>query len=168
MKPFRIGRFWILEDPGQAENSGILLQGNLKLRHYRDDLLLTEKDLGSGLVTNAAVNLWAADWNNASATVKLANFHDSGTGGTAPTISDTIMQNQTGAARVVGTQSNTNNIYQTVGTLIYGGSFAISEWGLFTAISGPTLFDHRTFAAINCVTGDTIQFTYQLTLVSGG
>lgn len=33
---------------------------------------------------------------------------------------------------------------------------------------GPTFFDHRVFSAINVVAGNTIQFTYDLTITSGG
>lgn len=155
-------------DPGQAINAGTQLQSNLRVKHFREGVLLYEKNLGAGLVTNAGVNLWAADWNNATATVKLATWHDSGTGVTAPTITDTTMQTPTGGARVQGTQSNLNNVYKTIATLAYGGGFAITEWGLFTAVTSGTMFDHRTFSVINVVSGDTIQFTYQLTLVSGG
>lgn len=164
----KLFKYWIVKDEGQAIRVGAIFHSKLKVRHFRGELLLLERDLGSGVITNAGVNLWAADWNNATATIKLATWHDSGTGVTAPTVNDTIMQTPTGDARIQGAQSNVNNVYQTVATLVYGGSKAITEWGLLTAISSGTLFDHRTFTVINVVSGDTIQFTYQLTLVSGG
>lgn len=153
---------------GQAVRTGTQLQSNLILRHYRGDMLLVDRNLGAGLVTNAGVTLWAADWNNATATIKLANYHDSGTGVTAPTTSDTILQTPTGIARVTGSQSTANNVYSTVGVIAYGGTFTISEWGLFTDPTIGTLFDHRTFTAIPVVAGDSIQYTYQLTIISGG
>lgn len=141
---------------------------HLAVKQFRNGELILERVLGSGVVTNAGVNLLAADWTNVTATLKQANWHDSGTGITAPTISDTVMQTPTGNQRIPGTQSNTANVYQTVASLSYGTTFAITEWGLFTAITSGTMWDHRTFSAINCVAGDTIQFTYQLTVVSGG
>ena len=141
---------------------------NLSVIQFRNGKQILEKNLGSGVVTNAGVNLLAADWQNATATLKLANYHDSGTGVTAPTVSDTIMQTPTGNARVAGTQSNTTNVYKTIATLNYATTFAITEWGLFTASSVGTMWDHRTFTAINVVAGDTVQFTYSLTIVSGG
>lgn len=162
-------KYWIVKDTGQATRVDSIFQSNLLVRHFRDGMVLEDRDLGSGVVTNAGVNLWAADWNNGTATIKLATWHDSGTGITAPTISDTVLQTPTlGGVRVSGTQSNINNVYKTVAIIPYGASFAITEWGLFTASSSGTMFDHRTFAAINVVSGDTIQFTYSLTLVSGG
>ena len=163
--PFKKGRIWIVRDPGQGN---ALFQSRLFTKHFRSGELIEERDLGTVVVTNAGVNLWAADWNNATATIKLAAWNDSGTGVTAPTISDTVMQTPTGITRVQGSQSNTNNIYKVIATISYGGSFAITEWGLFTAISSGTMFDHRTFTAINCVPGDSVQYTYFLTLVSGG
>jgi hypothetical protein len=156
------------KNPGQALNILALFHSNLSVKHFRNGKLFEERDLGAGVITNAGVALWAADWTNATATIKLANWHDSGTGVTAPTISDTVMQTPTGNVRIQGAQSNVNNIYKTIATLSYGGTLAITEWGLFTAISSGTMFDHRTFTAINCVPGDSVQFTYQLTLVSGG
>lgn len=142
---------------------------NLGIKHFRGGKVILERNLGSGLVTNAGVNLLASDWNNATATIKLSNYHDSGTGTTTPTVNDTAMQTPTGNARVLGTQSNSSsNVYQTVASLTYGTTFAITEWGLFTASSGPTMWDHRTFTVINVVAGDSIQFTYNLTIVSGG
>lgn len=141
---------------------------NLSVRHFRAGKEILSKNLGSGVVTNAGVNLLAADWTNVVSTLKQANWHDSGTGTTPPTVADTIMQTPTGNARLPGAQSNASNVYQTVVTLSYGGVFAITEWGLFTAVSSGTMWDHRTFTAINCVAGDTIQFTYALTVVSGG
>lgn len=100
---------------------------NLHVRHFRNGELILERNLGSGLVTNAGVNLLAADWTNVTAALKQSNWHDSGTGVTAPTISDTVMQTPTGNARLPGAQSNVSNVYQTVATLSYGGVFAITE-----------------------------------------
>lgn len=131
--------------------------------------LIAHHDLGSGLVTTAGVNLLAADWTNTTATLKLANYHDSGTGTTAAAIGDTALQTPTGNARVAGTQSNpVAGQYRTVATLAYAGTFAITEWGLFTASTGVTMWDHKVFAAINVVSGDSIQITYTLTCTAGG
>lgn len=166
--PFKLGRLWIVRDRGQALHSETLLHSHLWAEHYRDGKKVGFYDLGSGVVTNVGVNLLAADFTNAIATLKLANFHDSGTGITAPTITDTAMQTPTGNARVAGAQSSNLNVYTTAATLAYGNAANITEWGLFTALTGPTMWDHRVFVAIPVVTGDTIFFTYQLTLNSGG
>lgn len=125
--------------------------------------------LGSGLVTTAGVNLLATDYSNTTATLKLSNYQDSGTGTTAAAIGDVGLLTPTGNARVAGTQSNpAAGQYRTVATLPYAATFAITEWGLFTASTSVTMWDHKVFAAINVVSGDSIQFTYTLTCVSGG
>lgn len=143
--------------------------GRLIVRQYRDGILITERDEGTGIVTNAGVNLLVADWNNASATLKLANFHDSGTGTLAPAVTDTVLQIPTGVARGTGTQSNTGNLYQTVGSITYNNNYTITEWGLFTASVSGTLWDHKVFSPGYPVhNGDVLQFVYQLNAISGG
>lgn len=233
---------------------------------YRNN---TELDLGSGLVTNVGVLALANDWNLAAPsgaainTLKLANYHVSGTGTTAAATTDIKLQTQSangGQTPVAGTQSliSAANLqkYQTVATIAYTGTEAVTEWGLLCgtiggAISGttgtpftagsattgtvtgtpltaststvqgqqqtifentgnatpswglvtsnttsvvtvpawykvsdgtagatpantnaytirPVLWDHKVFSAINVLNGDSIQFTYTLTVTSGG
>lgn len=230
----------------------------------------TSIDLGSGLVTNVGVLALANDWNLAGPsgapinTIKLANSHVSGTGATAAATTDIKLQTQStqgGQTPVAGAQSTVSaaNLqkYQTVATIAYTGTEAVTEWGLLCgtiagAISGttgspftagsattgtvtatpltassstvqgqeqtifentgnatphwglvtsnttsvvtvpawykvsdgtaagttpantntyvirPVIWDHKVFSAINVVSGDSIQFTYLLTVVSGG
>ncbi|HEX4381238.1 MAG TPA: hypothetical protein VH022_14445 [Candidatus Acidoferrum sp.] len=124
-----------------------------------------------GLVTTVGVNYMATDFASGGASPRIAgfNYHDSGTGTTAAAIGDTALQTATGNARVAGTQSNPSaNIYQTVATLPYTATAAITEWGLFSASTSATMWDHRIFSAINVSNGDSIQFTYKLTIAAGG
>jgi len=124
-----------------------------------------------GLVTNAGVNYMATDFASGLASPRVGAFnqHDSGTGTTAAAVTDTALQTPTGLARVAGVQSNPSaNVYQTVATITYNATFAVTEWGLFSAAAAGTLWDHRVFAAINVVNGNSIQFTYAVTFPSGG
>jgi len=122
-----------------------------------------------GLVTNVGVAYEAATFAGGASTSDF-NYHDSGTGTTAAAVTDTALQTPTGNSRVAGTQSTpgSTNVYQTVATLSYTSSFAITEWGLFSASTSGTLWDHRVFSAYNVVSGNSIQFTYQVTFPSGG
>ena len=167
-----IGRVGLVFDKaGSAEffPGGLKFSTNLRADLVRHDRLIKSFDLVSGLVTTAGVNLMGGDWTNATATLKLANFHASGTGTTAAAIGDTAMQTDSGVARATGTQSNsTANIYKTIGTQTYASTLAITEWGLFTTSGGATMWDHKVFSAINVVSGDSIQFTYSLTINAGG
>jgi len=96
-------------------------------------------------------------------------WHDGGVGVTAENITDTDIETTDGEARVSGTQvESTSVIYESVGTIAYTTTKAITEHGLFNASTGVTLMDRSQFAAINVVNGDSIQFTYDLTCTAGG
>lgn len=226
-------------------------------------------DLGSGLVTNVGVLAMSYDWNIAAPSaaainiLRISNYHVSGTGATAAAATDIKLQTLSangGQTPVAGTQSTVTaaNLqkYQTVATINYTGSEAVTEWGLITqsttsattgtpltAVSAtsatvtgtpltassttvqgqqqhiiatgtttvwgyissnttsvlslanngatgwwkvadgtagstpgsteaytlyPILWDHKVFSAINVNNGDSIQFTYTVTINSGG
>jgi len=242
------------KDEGDAiQTAGKMFDTNLVAKHIRGRKVIDERDLGSGLVTNAGVNRMAEDWfwANGSNTLEIMLDMASGTGATAAAVGDVQLGTAASTTAVAGTQSTVQpNILQVVGTLSYGGSFAITEWGLihdtltsgqsfgstgnvtFTGTSAttatvsgatwtvdawkgynvfvtsvpamgvvlsntatvltvgrwntpstnvtattpgnvaaqilPTLWDRKVFSAINVVNGDSIQFTYQLTITSGG
>jgi hypothetical protein len=170
-----IGRVALVRDKeGSAEGfpGGLSFHSHLGAEVIRDGKVIRRIDLGSGLVTTAGVNLMGGDWTNASAVLKLSNNHDSSTGTVAAAIGDTALGVAPPAgvpARAVGTQSNAvANAYKTVGTQTYTAALAITEWGLFSAASAGTMWDHKVFAAVNVVSGDSIQFTYTLTINAGG
>lgn len=150
---------------------GLTFHTNLSavLRHA--DGTTEEFDFGSGLVTTAGVNYGANDMAGAigAADISLFNYHASGTGTTAAAIGDTALQTDSGVARVAGTQSSpTAGQARSVATMSYTSTLAITEWGLFSAVTGGTLWDRKVFTAINVVNGDSIQFTYTVTWNSGG
>ena len=97
-------------------------------------------------------------------------FHDSGTGTTAAVIGDTAMETSCAETRTTGTQLEgaSANIYKSVGTHTYAGTFAITEHGLFNIVTAGILMDRHVFAAINVVATDKIEFTYELTCTAGG
>jgi len=97
-------------------------------------------------------------------------FHDSGVGTTAAAIGDTDIETTDGESRVTGTQLEgaTGEIYKSVGTISYTTTKAITEHGLLNIVTGGILLDRHVFAAINVENGDSIQFTYELTIDDGG
>jgi hypothetical protein len=96
------------------------------------------------------------------------NWHGSGTGAAAEAVGNTALGAEVGT-RVAGTQSEpASNQYRTVAPLNYTTTSAITEHGIFSAITTGTLLDRSVFSAINVVNGDSIQFTYTLTINSGG
>lgn len=99
-----------------------------------------------------------------------------GTGTTTAAVSQTALVTEaaptTGGGRTVGTESrstvtNTNDNYVVTGTVTAGGSLAITEAGLFDAVSAGNMLIRSDFSAINVVSGDSIAFTFGLKMVPG-
>jgi hypothetical protein len=129
------------------------------------------------VVTTAGVNYMRDDFNAATggADISLFKYHGCGTGVVAENITDTALGAECttvlnpDSTRAVGSQAGgTSKIYVTVGTLTFDAGAAITEHGLFSAATTGTLWDRSVFAAVNVVSGDSIQFTYSLTISDGG
>ena len=119
------------------------------------------------VVTNAGVAFLVDAMQNLTE-AEAINWHQSGTGTAAEGVGDTGLGTAVGS-RIAGTQSEPSaNVYRSVATLSYSASHAITEHGIFTAVSAGTLFDRSVFTAINVTNGDAIQFTYDLTVNAGG
>jgi len=120
-------------------------------------------------VTTAGVTWLATAFLN-TVEAETLNYHDCGTGITAESTGQTGLITPYGGARATGTQSNpgSTNVYRSVGTITFAGTFAITEHGLFTASSLGTLWDRSLFSAINVVAADSIQFTHDTTFPAGG
>lgn len=173
--PFTRGALvWVPDKGGQSIRwpGGLEFHSNLKALWVDSrDRVKDEFDLGSGLVVTAGCVYLAADMAGGGSDISAMNWHATGIGTTSPVIANTTMENVTGCpARVSGTQSTpgSTNIYQSLGTVSYTSGLAITEWGLFSAVTSGTLWDRKTFTAINVINGDSIQFTYQLTVTAGG
>lgn len=184
MRPFVLrlpvvgGRLVYVPGPGEAAMPGsAVFSTHLHAIHRsRRGQVLDIRDLGDGLVTHAGVRLLSQDTAVTAGTATLAamKYAGTGTGTTAATALDTALTTAIGTTATAGTNTNAdaspNATVTNVTTVPYTASYAVTEWGLFNSgtLSGATMFDHRVFAAINVVSGDSIQFTYTLTLNSGG
>jgi hypothetical protein len=133
--------------------------------------------VGKRVVTTAFVNYLRDDLANASGGADISTFkyHECGTGTTAEAIGDTALVTPCTSAlnpdstRASGTQVNSvAKTYSSVGTLTFDASAAVTEHGLFNAASSGTLMDRTVFSAVNVASGDSIQFTYTLTISDGG
>lgn len=87
-----------------------------------------------------------------------------GTGTTAPADGNTALQTPRGEARVAGTSSivqtyTNNDTYRVTGTLTATGNAAITEVGLFDALTGGNMYIRATFGVITLDADDSIQFT---------
>jgi len=122
--------------------------------------------LGRKLVTDAFLAFVVDQFQTETSVFGDFKYHDSGVGTTAENASDTDIETTDGESRATGTQTEgaTSNIYKSVATISYTSTKAITEHGLFNDASAGTLMDRTVFSAVNVVSGDSIQFTYQLTL----
>lgn len=124
--------------------------------------------VGWRVVTTAFVNFVVDQLQTETSVFGDFKYHDSGVGTTAENITDTAMETTDGESRATGTQTESAaNAYRTVGTISYTTSKAITEHGVFNDATTGTLLDRTVFSAVNVANGDSIQFTYTLTLTAG-
>lgn len=125
--------------------------------------------LSRRVVTTAFVTYMVDQLQNDTTTWGDFKYHDSGVGSTAENVANTDMETTDGESRVAGSQTEgAANVYVSVGTISYTTTKAITEHGLFNASTAGTLLDRSVFAAVNVVNGDSIQYTYSLSVNSGG
>lgn len=154
------------------------IYGALWLKVFRGDGSIEDLGLASlRVVTTAGVTYLAADMAAGASDINLFKFHGFGTGGTAEAAGDTALvteettQYNPDNTRPTGSQASATNTYTTVATYSpdSGGTRAITEHGLFTAITAGTLWDRSLFSVVNLVAAsDSLQATYVATFPSGG
>jgi hypothetical protein len=159
--------FGIMTAYGRLE--AVLIKGNGERINYS---LLSLR-----VVTDAFVAYVVDDWDGGSNVIDLFNYHGCGTGTGSEAAGDTALGTECTTAlnpdntRATGTKTQPA-AYQmrSVGTLTFDASAAVTEHGVLTqsATGGGTLMDRSVFSAINVANGDSIQFTYTMTLTSGG
>lgn len=144
----------------------------LEIKHIRNGKIIGTQKVLDKVVTTAFVNDIVdalkgdtTPYNN----FKNYKYHASGTGTANETIGDTALGSEV-ETRVVGSQEEgaSSNIYKSVATITYSGSYAITEHGLFNAATGGVLMDRTKFAPINVISGDSIQFTFTIQFNAGG
>lgn len=141
--------------------------GFLSARVLRKDGEVEDKGLLSVrlVTTDFADYVVDALQDSANGTLDAFSWHASGTDNTAESNTDSSLVTEV-ESRTDGTQTegSSTNIYQTVGTISYTASYTITEHGIFTASSGGTLMDRSVFSGISVTDGDSIEFTYELTV----
>lgn len=154
------------------ENMGVVpLHARLSLRVFRANGDVEDLGVVSiHAVTDAFVEAIVDTLQSPVAAFSDYKYHDSGEDNTVESATDTALGTPCGEARDTGTQTEgaTANIYKSVATHTYAGTFTITEHGLFNAAAAGTLMDRSVFTAVNVAPGDKIEFTYQLTCASGG
>lgn len=129
------------------------------------------------VVTTTGVGYIVDAWQN-SVELEAMKYHGCGTGAGAEGAAETALVTECTTAlnpdstRATGTlaEGASPNIFSTVGTLTFDNTAAVIEHGLLSqaATGGGVLWDRSLFTAINVISGDSIQFTYQVTFTAGG
>lgn len=177
--PFARGRLlWLPGDVSEAIRPDgliaghLMFNGHLNASHFRGDELLETRDLGYGVVTNAGAAALVDYMVTGTPVFRDFYYHDSGIGTNAAVVGDTGLQTEAGpTTRATGSRVEASTyVYRSVGTIAYTTTLAITEWGLFNDATrgSDTMWDRRVFTAINVINGDSIEFTYDLTVNSGG
>jgi hypothetical protein len=162
-----------------ARGGAIAIIGNLWLAHV--DLQGRQQDLGLAscrVVTTAGVNYIVDAFQNLTELENL-KYHGVGTGAAAEAVGNTALttelttQYSVASTRPTGTtgeQAGNANVYETVATITVSAGVALTEHGIFSqaAVAGGTMLDRTTFAAVNLLTAESLQATYQFTVVAGG
>ena len=154
-----------------ARAFGILTgYGELRLVHIKaDGTRINYGVVSRRVITTAFVNFVTDQLQTETSVFGDFKYHDSGVGTTDPVVGDTGIETTDGEARVAGTQTESSaNVYRSVGTITYTSTKAITEHGLFNDLTAGTLADRSEFAAVNVVSGEGIEFTYDLTWAAGG
>ena len=106
----------------------------------------------------------------AAVTVVCPGWVGWGIGTTPPVVGNTGLETPSAEARTVGTKTQqttttTNDTYQVVALITCAtAAKAITEVGVFDALTAGNLFLRATFSAINVSVGDTITFTIKTVL----
>jgi hypothetical protein len=95
------------------------------------------------------------------------NFVAWGTGTTAEAATQTALVTESAEARTTGTSTQqtttvTNDTYRVVGTITATAARAITESGLFDAVTAGNMFTRAVYSVINLATNDSIQYTWNV------
>ena len=152
---------------------GLAFRSNLTATLIRNGKIEGTRDLGSGLVTNVGVLALANDfaWSPTNAPHNLfrtLKYHASGKGTTAAAATDIKLETVStvgGQTPVVGTQvlvsAANSQKYQSVATIAYTGTEAVTEWSILgydstlPAVTALTDATGSPFTAGSATTGTT-------------
>jgi hypothetical protein len=120
--------------------------------------------LSAGKVTDAFVSEEIDELVSTTGS-EYADFdnHEVGTSSQAESNDDTALIATSGIARAAGTPTDSDPIYQNVGTITADASETWEEHGLFNNTTGVALMDRSLTGGQAVVSSDQVQYTYQLT-----
>ena len=145
----------------------VTIKGSVKHQLFNADGSLKWEREDKNIVVTVGKTYLAAWLAAASQAGSFMSYVGLGTGTTAAAAGDTALQTEFaggGYARIQGTLSSSANVWQNVATFPAGnGTGAVTEAGLFSALTSGTMMAHQVFAAYNKAAADSLQITWTLT-----
>jgi hypothetical protein len=173
MRALRCEQLALRYRPGRVEDH---LRALLREHPQADHLMAGA--FGPNLIVNAGEAFLVDAWQG-TVEMEVMRYHGCGRGNgsggaTDPAEGDTTLQSEETTTlnpeqRAQGSLGEAAaSVFRTQGTLTFDGTVTggVVEWGLFSqqAHGGGTMWSRIEFAAINVGNGDSIQFTYDLTV----
>lgn len=155
-----------------SKDNSVKITGKLYAKYISRGGVVIDKGLiASKCVTDAGV-AYLVDSFQSSTGYPMSDFfwHGCGTSTGAESSTDSALGSEI-ETRTTGTQTEgaSANIYSTVSTHTFTSTgAAVTEHGLFSSSDSATLWDRSLFDVINTSSGDSIEFTYELTCTAGG
>jgi len=147
-------------------NETLKLKGTVTLKMYDADGKLIHEQCNPNLIVTVGKSYLATWLAAASQAGKFMSYIALGTGSASPTVGDTSLQSEFsggGYSRQQGTLTGSSNVWQNVATFPAGnGTGAITEAGLFSAVTSGTMFARQVFAVVNKASGNTVIITWQV------
>ena len=148
-------------------NEEIKLTGYVDVKLIGPDGKVKQQHSGKNLVVTVGKNYLAAWLAAASQAGEFMSYMGLGTGSSGPTSGDTTLGSEFsggGDSRVLGTLTSASNVWTNTVTFPPGnGTGAITEAGLFTAVTSGTMFARQVFAVYNKAAGDTLIIVWNVT-----
>jgi putative effector of murein hydrolase len=158
--------------PKITDGEVVTMMGEIKAKHISkfDNTIYNYGTLSNRAVTNDFAAL-LVDHLHGGDTMEPATFvyHAAGTSGTAESSGDTALGAE--VLRSTGSSTETSaQVYKSVATLTFASSGTMQEHGLLDGDTSAArvLMDRSVYTGIAVNASDQIEFTYELTVVSGG
>lgn len=155
---------------GKAELSAVKITADGNVVDYG---VVSRKKVTQAFVLNIVDAMCDSAGTGQLATFNDYQYHDCGTGGDQSTESNSSTTLTTGGAgtggtRVIGAPTDVSTSstgkMQTQATIPFDATKAIREHAVFNAASSGTMLDRSAFSDITVNNGDSIQFTYVLSI----
>jgi hypothetical protein len=149
-------------------NESLSLKGSVKVQLFDENGKLKQEHEDHNLIVTIGKSYLATWLAAASHAGAFMSYIALGEGTSGPSASDTTLGTELtggGNARVVGTLTPSSNTWNNTATFAPGnGTGAVTEAGLFSALTSGTMFARQVFAVYNKAAGDTLTISWTVTL----